>query len=541
VVILAEEIAAAKVAKIHEILSRVAGVSASSSSVSIHGSYKVKVFLDGASLTDPTSGYNAVTWDHLSPDNVAKIEVILGAGGLIYGQDASAGVILITSKELESFQGGVKAYGGDFGFFRAEADLTVAKGLWGVSFLAGREEMGGFEPNEDKLIYRGSVKIVRRLDEGSVSLSSAMIDDERGLYGYPGFPTPNARKRNRLFSLGQELKWREVTNNFTYQRGRVANRDPSLGLDQYLLVTEANDDLSMGLNPNSWLDLTLGTGFKKSWAESSDFTPQSEYFWHVFSLARMKTPIKGLGFSLGARYNYNSNFKNNFNPEVNLAFDRGDWRLGLKYSRAANTPSFQQRYNRSSSTLPNPNLDLEFADNYTLSIAYRLTDRMSWRLNGFYNRISGRITYDRPANAGVGQYRNLGQATYEGGDLGFDWSLTEKVDLKANVTYARAIDHDLGKTLTGRSRLSGTSELGFRPFPDFSAFLTVEYRTAAWGDRMNTTKIPGYALYGARAEWKIGPASVFFNIENILNRRWLYSDGLNGPPRNFYLGLGYRF
>jgi iron complex outermembrane receptor protein len=540
-IITAAEIEAMKVSKIYEILSRVPGLTASSSSVSIHGSYKVKVFLDGSPLTDPSSGFNAVVWDHLAPENVAKIEVLLDSGGLIYGQDASAGVILITSKANDKFGGSLKAYGGNYGYFRTEAEMTATSGPWGLSVMAGREESDGFVPNEDKLIYRGRFKVSRRLSEGLISLSASLMDDERGLYGYPGFPTPQARKRNRLFSLGQETSLGRLTNNFSYQRGRVANTDPSQAIDQYLMVTEVTDDLAVSIDPAQWLKMFLGTGLKKSWAESSDFSDQHESFWHVFARMDLQLPIEGLTFSGGTRFNYNSNFNNNWNPETSLAFSRGAWQAVIKYSRAANTPTYQQRYNRSSSTSPNPDLDLEIADNYGLAVTWQTSEKMSWYLNGFYNRLKGRITYDRPANSGSGQYRNLGIATYEGGDLGFDWKMSEFLALKANITYMRTKDKDINKNLTGRSRWSGNAELLFKPIDEFSVVLSVDYKTPAWSDRQNTQKIAGYSIYGLRAEWNLGSVSLYFNMENVFNRTWLYSDGLTGPPRNFYMGAVYRF
>jgi iron complex outermembrane receptor protein len=541
VVIEAAEIEAAKVARVFELLNRVPGVSASTSSVSIHGSYKVKVFLDGASITDPSSGFNAVAWDHLSPESLARVEIILDAGGLIYGQDASAGVVLLTSKSADKLSGGLKLYGGDYGLFRAEADLAVASGPWGIAAQAGREEHGGYWPNEDKLIYRGSLKISRRLEEGSVSLAGSLIDDERGLFGYPAYPTPKARKRSQLFQVGQETKWRRLTNVLSYQRGQVANVDPSRGLSQSLTVAEAKEDLSVALKPTGWLDLTLGGGGKKGWAESSDFGQKSEHSLHAFFRAEAKTPIAGLSVSVGARFDYNSAFKNNLNPEASLAYAKGPLTLGLKYGRAANAPSYQQRYNRSSSTEPNPGLDLEIADNYGLSGTYKFSQRLSVRLNLFHNRLKGRITYDRPANSGVGQYKNLGRVVVEGGDLGLDWEIAKFLALKANLTYARAKDLELNKTLPGRSRLSGSSELAFRPTAGFSAILKVDYRSRAWEDRNNTSNIPGYALYGIRAEWDLGQFSLSFSLENALNRDWLYSDGLYGPPAHFRLGLAWRF
>lgn len=62
IVLTAEEIAAMKALKIGDILNNVPGVKAGDSSVSIHGSSKVKVFVDGRPINDPTSSHGGVNW-----------------------------------------------------------------------------------------------------------------------------------------------------------------------------------------------------------------------------------------------------------------------------------------------------------------------------------------------------------------------------------------------------------------------------------------------------------------------------------------------
>ena len=52
-------------------------------------------------------------WDLVSLENVERIEILRGKGGLEYGDDASAGVILISTRKIGSLSGNVKIYGGN--------------------------------------------------------------------------------------------------------------------------------------------------------------------------------------------------------------------------------------------------------------------------------------------------------------------------------------------------------------------------------------------------------------------------------------------
>ncbi|HDM77613.1 MAG TPA: hypothetical protein ENG51_14250 [Deltaproteobacteria bacterium] len=66
------------VRKISDVLNQVPGVKAGDTFVSIRGSYKVKVLLDGRPINDPTSSHGSVKFDLVSPENVEKIEIYRG-------------------------------------------------------------------------------------------------------------------------------------------------------------------------------------------------------------------------------------------------------------------------------------------------------------------------------------------------------------------------------------------------------------------------------------------------------------------------------
>ena len=103
VIVTAEEIETLQAHTMADILNNVPGLSAGSSSVSIHGNYKVRVYVDGRPLNDPTSSHGGIKWDLVSPSDIEKIEILRGKGGVRYGRDASGGVILITTKDGSSY------------------------------------------------------------------------------------------------------------------------------------------------------------------------------------------------------------------------------------------------------------------------------------------------------------------------------------------------------------------------------------------------------------------------------------------------------
>ena len=91
-----KEIQNMNVQNIPELLSRLSGIKAGDSSVTIRGSTEVKVFLNDMPINDPTSSHGGIRWDMISLEEVESITVYKG-GTAEYGQDSSGGAVLITT------------------------------------------------------------------------------------------------------------------------------------------------------------------------------------------------------------------------------------------------------------------------------------------------------------------------------------------------------------------------------------------------------------------------------------------------------------
>lgn len=539
VIITAREIAEMKANKIADLFNQVPGVTAGSSSISIHGSYKVKVFLDGATINDPTSSYSAVNWDHVPIETIEQIEIIRDSGGLRYGQDASGGVVLITSKRIDSWSGQMKVYGGSQDTGHLDFNLGLRKGLWGIGFKAGYDRSEGYKINNDKEKWQGGFKASYNPGESRfLSLAVDYLEDEKGLSGQPEFPTPHSRQRNRNYSLSLSGRYDNLGNILYYNSGRVENTDPSRRLDKTLKVSELGEDLSYELATGKIGILSLGTGFRYGQASSTDFTEQREHSLYFFASQKFK--FGSWTVNAGARGNFNSAFENALNPEASISYAGDRWNTAFTYSRSTNTPSFQQRYNHTSSTIPNPSLGMEKSDNFNLAFNCSPRADLDLGLTLFYNRLTDRITYVRPLHSGIGQYHNLGRVTYKGGDLALTWRASDILTLKTSYTYLEARDEDLGKWVTGKARHKGDIEIYLKPTDNFSNVLRVSHNSPVYTDRDNTEQLASYTLFGLRSEYAFDDHwSIFLEVDNLLDKTYYYTDGLLAPPRVWIVGLNW--
>jgi vitamin B12 transporter len=120
----------------------------------------VKVLIDGVAVNQPGGSYD---FAHLSTENIERIEVLRGPGSVLYGSDATTGVIQIFTREGNAspvYSAGFR--GGTFGSVHLDADVTGGtdnvKYSFGVShFLT--EGAYAFNNDYDNTVWSGRVRI----------------------------------------------------------------------------------------------------------------------------------------------------------------------------------------------------------------------------------------------------------------------------------------------------------------------------------------------------------------------------------------------
>ena len=149
------------------------------------GALNVLVMLDGRRLNDVDLG--GVDWAQIPVERIERIEILRsGSGGVLYGDNASSGVINIVSKRGQGgLQGVVKAGAGSYAALDQSVSVSGgAANRYDYRFDAGRSESNGYRMNSFSRTENFSMNsAVDLTDVFSVSLGAGT---HNARYGMPG-------------------------------------------------------------------------------------------------------------------------------------------------------------------------------------------------------------------------------------------------------------------------------------------------------------------------------------------------------------------
>ncbi|MGI6639394.1 MAG: TonB-dependent receptor [Desulfobulbus sp.] len=535
------DIARMKVNRMADILNQAPGITAGDSSVSIHGSTKVKVLVDGRPINDPTSSHGTINWSVVNLESIERIEILPGRGGVRYGQDASGGVILIETSRGTAFSGQIRSYGGSEDTAFAEMCAQAQSGLWSAELSSQGQSSNGYVANNDTEKLRGGVGVSYGRDaRHRVSLHADYLHEDKGLTGLPEYPTPHSRKKSETMLLAGRIMYEDLALSTFFNSGEEQHRDVSKQLAQDLQVDEFGQDASYTWQTGGWGDLALGASYRINQGDGSTFTRQQEESGALFATQVLRRNTSPWSLTLGLRANAYSAFDSGLNPEVKIEYRKPAWSLSAGYNRADNTPSFKQRFAHTSSTLPNPDLGMETADNWLAALSLTPTSSFSLRVSVFDNQIKDRITYLTDAD-GMGQYVNYGEVSYQGGDVAITWQPVTNLTVKSSYIYLDAEDDATGFKIPGKASHVVKGDLFWQATDKLLAVLSGKRSGKVYRNRDNTKEVAAYATFDLRAEYDFGNIALFAEIDNLANSTWYYADGLLGPPRTWLAGIRYRW
>ncbi len=543
IVITDRDIAKMNVRKIWDVLNQVPGISAGESFVSIRGSNKVKVFLDGRPINDPASPHRAVRFDLVSLEDVRRIEIYIGKGALKYGENTSGGVILIFTKKGKRLSGNVKSYLGNFDTSHISANLRTGKGSLKAGMSFGYEYTGGYLPNNDKRKKRFGARLSYAKEKKELSVSFDYIRKKRGIHGRKEYPTLHYRRNSSMYSFSFGLKARKVKALIFFNSSKTENKDPERNIYGFLKVKKLGEDTFFNLDLGRWGNVVLGNSFRLDRARSKSFGSKQEYSIAFFGTYEFL--YKRISLSFGIRETVYSEYEDQINPEIKLSYSDKNWSVSFTYMRTNNIPTFYQKYERTSSKEPNPELDIETSDNLSLSFFVKPISNFSFGLSFFHNQISNRITYVYDRNRWIGHYENLGKVTYKGMDISLDLRITKVLSLKTNYLYIEAIDERTGRWIPGKPRHKIYSDIFFNPVKDLSLVFNIKFESKQYTRSDNKASAPARAICGLRLEyspsWTKKKTEFFMEIKNLLDENYCYGDGYPAPPFMCFFGVNFSF
>jgi vitamin B12 transporter len=560
------------------------GSAGNQTDVSIRGSTAAQtlILLDGVDVNSGATGGFDVS--SVTTDDLARMEVVRGAGGALYGSSAIGGVINLITREGS---GPLKfSYDGEGGnratqrqavtFDGAEGKLAYSGALSYYSTTAFRPRNASFDD------LSGVLRLDYHLDPDTKLTGFARyIRSNVSLVNFSNFITPvdpNAHQRNEfmlyngvathrfsdhldgrmsVFYVRNDLRVNETPfpANPVYERDRVPDETRGTNMELHYRWAEGFRSL-------------MGFDFKDRWVRSAHLfetvSPASESFT-AFHARRQEYAgyIEQEGQLLhgsvlltgGMRVDGNSQFGIEVSPSWTVAIPLNRWGVTLRgsYSEGFRAPSFNELY---FPDFGNPNLNPEISSEYDGGITKTLGERASVTATYFSRRVHSLIVAE-PCTTFPGciEAANAGRVDTQGVEFVPAMQVTHDLAFSGNLTY---IDE---------THISSSPDIRPLRVPKWAAFALLTYaRKDLWfaddavaanlayyfvGDRDDINQIDATiqnhaaynrfdltVSYDPGLRWqRIRGEQFYVRVMNLLDRHYAEVLGFPSPPVSFVSGV----
>jgi vitamin B12 transporter len=552
-------------------------------SVFIRGtkSNDVKVLIDGIDVSDPSNTNDSFDFGQLLTSGIERIEILRGPQSGLYGSDAIGGVINIITKKG---QGPLKVTGaiegGSFGTNIERFSASGSQSIFNYAFniahfdsastpVTPLNDLGpGEQRNNDAYEnWTFSTKLGADINEhltfnyvGRYTTSNlfSTSDDQFNPITGLAFPDPvqSLQDIHEFFTRGEAVT--------TFFDGRLKNY---LGINY-------SDTHTLFDDPDAEIETNEGQRLKFDWRsviaalpgetvvlgadqetetllQNSPFTPVSNASRDdAGGYAELQSNLYDRFFLVSnVRYDDYDTFGGHATYRIAPAFivPWTQTKLKATYGTAFKAPTLSQLYVNFPGLFPffgNPDLKPEESTGYDAGFEQPLFhDRVSFGATYFHNNITNLIA----ANATDTTDINIGHAETQGVESFAEWVATDRLKLRADYTYTRAIDEATGQelltTLTPYDKGSLTALWTPIDPLTLSGTLVAVSKWVSEFDRDNLNAAPGefapgYVLVNAAATYKIDDhISVFARIDNLLNEHYENPLGFLRPGIGVYGGV----
>jgi len=259
--------------------------------------------------------------------------------------------------------------------------------------------------------------------------------------------------------------------------------------------------------------------------------------------------------TLGGRYDYNSYYGSNVSPRIALVNQpTNEVTIKLQYGTAYRAPTNTEIYQ----TPLNVKLKEEKIRTYELNIAYELSKRAMFQLNGFRNKLDDVILLTNLTNLNVN--KNPAELTIHGIEGQMDYVYSTKVSSFINFTVQKAVGKNKVTNRTGDvpgiAKIKGNVGMSLNVQDLFNLSLI--------GNLVGDRRAPSTSPYGSVDGYFLthlnfktrklfnDRVSASLNINNLFNTQWLdpgfrtadgflYSTVLEQPGRTAMLKVAVSF
>ncbi len=556
-----EEIEALGKATLGEVLRTLPGLevvrggpSGQVTSVFIRGgsSSHTLVLLDGVRANSSTTG--ALDFADLSADLIERIEVLRGPQSTLYGSEAMAGVVSVTTRSGEEgfqldglgefgeegrhrFRLGINGGSGPFDYALSLSDLKED------GFSAASEQRGNREddPHENSTVAgRFGLEVG---EGGRLDLTVRRFSGEVAVDGFDfttGGPVDNLVATNERENLTTGLSYRQSVGDrwrqsFTlgYSDDELIGREPG-GFGNFTIDSRSFEIGSQtDFEAREGQTYTFGYNYEEREGGSVGSFDETSRL-SSFYLQGAWTVGERLFLTAGGRRDDHSTFGGETTYRGTLAwlFPDSGLRLHGSIGTGFKAPTLNDLFFPGFS---NPNLRPETSEGYDLGLELtRLGGRLVVDVTAFRLDFDDLIAFDFVTFTP----QNLAKASSEGLELSLTYRPSETWGLAFSHTHNETEDGN-GRQLARRPERRSTLRLDFRPWSQLRGSFTL----VAVGDRVdsNASVMDDYERLDLALRYAVSKAlELTLRVENLGDEEYEELIGFTSPGAVAALGLAFR-